>query len=144
MTPSIETAGPGWAAHPGGGAGAGPLVTAVTRASPFLNSTWMEKKTQKTKKKKNEKKNEKTKKIAPPQNTPRNSQQPGDRDHFETACDETRPTCLPTLVHLDPGFVEIGLAQLSQSVKTTNVTHTLTDRRTDRPIKEWHPVHTPV
>ena len=31
---------------------------------------------------------------------------------------------------IDPGFVEIGLVQLSQSVKTTNVTHT--DRQTDR------------
>ena len=28
---------------------------------------------------------------------------------------------------IDPGFVEIDLVQLSQSVKTTNVTHTLTD-----------------
>ena len=26
--------------------------------------------------------------------------------------------------YIDPGFVEIGLVQLSQSVKTTNVTHT--------------------
>ena len=26
------------------------------------------------------------------QNTPRSPQQPGDRDHVETACDETRPT----------------------------------------------------
>ena len=25
------------------------------------------------------------------QNTPRSSQQPGDRDRLETACDETRP-----------------------------------------------------
>ena len=33
---------------------------------------------------------------------------------------------------IDPEFVEIGLVQLSQSVKTTNVTHTLTDRQTDR------------
>ena len=32
---------------------------------------------------------------------------------------------------IDPGFVEIGLVQLSQSVKTTNVTHTLTDRQTN-------------
>ena len=31
---------------------------------------------------------------------------------------------------IDPGFVEIGLVQLSQSVKTTNVTHTQTDRQT--------------
>ena len=32
---------------------------------------------------------------------------------------------------IDPGFVEIGLVQLSHSVKTTNVTHTLTDTQTD-------------
>ena len=32
----------------------------------------------------------------------------------------------------DPGFVENDLVQLSQSVKTTNVTHTLTDIQTDR------------
>ena len=32
---------------------------------------------------------------------------------------------------IDPGFVEIGFVQLSQSVKTTNVTHTLTDRQTN-------------
>ena len=33
---------------------------------------------------------------------------------------------------IDTGFVEIGLVQLSQSVKTTNVTHTLEiHRRTD-------------
>ena len=28
------------------------------------------------------------------QNTPRNQQQPGDRDHLEAACDEIRPTRL--------------------------------------------------
>ena len=33
---------------------------------------------------------------------------------------------------LDPAFVEIGRVQLSQSVKTTNVTHTQTDRQTDK------------
>ena len=43
---------------------------------------------------------------------------------------------------IDPGFVEIGLVQLSQSWETTNVTHT--DRHTARPIKWWHPVRTPV
>ena len=31
---------------------------------------------------------------------------------------------------IDPGFVEIGLVQLSQSVKTTNVTHTYRQRLT--------------
>ena len=33
---------------------------------------------------------------------------------------------------IDPGFVEIGLVQLAQSVKTTNDTHAHTDRHTDR------------
>ena len=32
---------------------------------------------------------------------------------------------------IDTGFVEIDLVQLSQSVPTTNVTHTLTDRQTN-------------
>ena len=44
----------------------------------------------------------------------------------------------------DTGFVEVGLVQLSQSVKTTNVTHTLRYRQTDRLNKQWHPVRTPV
>ena len=75
-------------------------------------------------------------------NTPRNPQ-PGDGDQLEAACDEKRPTRTYSpysLASIDPGFVETGLVQLSQSVKTTNanVTHTLTD--TDR----WHPVRTPV
>ena len=55
--------------------------------------------------------------------------------------------CSPASI--DPGFVEVCLVQLSQSVKTTNVAHTLTDtqtdrRTTDRLIKYWYPVHTPV
>ena len=33
---------------------------------------------------------------------------------------------------IDAGFVEIGLVQLSQSVKTMNATHTLTDAKTDK------------
>ena len=36
---------------------------------------------------------------------------------------------------IDPGFVEIGLVQLSQSVKTTNVTHTHAHTHTDRQIE---------
>ena len=36
-------------------------------------------------------------KIRPTQNTPRNPQQPGDRDYLETAREETRPTRSPTL-----------------------------------------------
>ena len=33
-----------------------------------------------------------------------------------------------SLASIDPGFAEIGLVQLSQSEKTTNVTHMHTDR----------------
>ena len=70
----------------------------------------------------------KKKKIRPTQNTPRNPQQPGDRDYLETARDKPRPTRIPfSPASIDTGFVEIGLVQLSQSLKTTNVTHTLTD-----------------
>ena len=43
------------------------------------------------------KKKKNTKKSAAPTNTPRDPQQPGDRDHSETARDETRPTRLPIL-----------------------------------------------
>ena len=39
----------------------------------------------------------KREKIRPTENTPRKPQQPGDRDHLETVCDETRPTRSPTL-----------------------------------------------
>ena len=65
------------------------------------------------------------KKIRPAHNTPRNPQQPGDRVHVETACEETRPARHPTLTIFHRSrVVEIGLVQLSQSVlKTTNVTH---------------------
>ena len=36
-----------------------------------------------------------------------------------------------SLASIDPGFVEIGLVQLSQSVITSSVTHKLTDTQTD-------------
>ena len=44
--------------------------------------------------------------------------------------------CVPRVspystVSIDPGFVEIGPVQRSQSVKPTNVTHTFTHRHTD-------------
>ena len=64
------------------------------------------------------------KKIRPTQNTPRNLQQPGDRDHLETARRNTSHVSSYSFASIDPGFVEIGLVQLSQSAKTTNVTHT--------------------
>ena len=43
----------------------------------------------------------------------------------KTACDESRPRVSPySLSSIDSGCVEIGLVQLSQSVKNTNVTQT--------------------
>ena len=49
-----------------------------------------------------------------------------------TTSRQTATKCAPRVcpcppASIDPGFVEIGLVQLSQSVKTTNVTHTYTD-----------------
>ena len=41
---------------------------------------------------------------------------------------------------IDLGFVEIGLVQLWQSVKTTSVTHTLSDRQTDRQTDYFYTV----
>ena len=69
-------------------------------------------------------------KICPPSST-RNPQHPGDRDHLETTRDETRPTCYPILARFHRSFVEIGLVQLSQSVKR-RMLHIQTDRQTDR------------
>ena len=78
------------------------------------------------------KRTKKNEKICPTENTPRNPHQPSDCDQLETARDKNVPRVSPySPASIDPGFVEIGLVQLSQSVKTTNVTHT----HTDRPIK---------
>ena len=70
----------------------------------------------------------KHKQIRPTQNTPRNLQQPGNREQLGTALDETTLT----ISHYSPAsvesrFVEIGVLQLSQSVKTTNATRTHID-----------------
>ena len=55
------------------------------------------------------------KKIRPTQNTPRQPQQPGDRDHLETARENPVAHVSPySPASIDPGFVEIGLVQLSQ------------------------------
>ena len=90
-----------------------------------------------SKKKKNRKK--KDKKSRPIENTPRNPHQPGDRDHLETARRKHAPRVSPySPVSIDAGFVEIGVVQHSQSVKTTNsMSHTLAHAhtRTDRLIK---------
>ena len=51
----------------------------------------------------------KTKKIRPTQNTPRNPQQPGDRDYLETARDHVPRVSPYSPASIDPGFAEIGI-----------------------------------
>ena len=62
-----------------------------------------------------------------------NPQQPGDRDHLETAR-ETNVSRVSSysLASIENGFGEIDPVQLSLSVKTTNATHTSTDTQTDK------------
>ena len=69
------------------------------------------------------------KKIRRTQNGPRNPHQPSDRDHFKPARVPRVSPYLPATI--DTGFVEVGLVLLSQSVKTTNATHALTDTQAD-------------
>jgi len=75
-----------------------------------------------------EKKN--TKKSAPPKTHHESHSSPAtttaSRRHVMKHVPRVRPH---SPASIDPEFVEIGLVQLSQSVKTTNVTHT--DRHTD-------------
>ena len=73
--------------------------------------------------KKKKRKKRHWKKICPTQNTPRNPQQPENRVQLETWCEGTRPTRYPILSRFH---------RYSQSVKTTKVTHTLTDIQTDQ------------
>ena len=69
-------------------------------------------------------------KSRPTENTRRNPHQPSDRDHLETDREERAPHVGPySPGSVDTRFVEIGLVQLSQLVKTTNVIHAL--RQTD-------------
>ena len=82
-------------------------------------------------------------KIRPTENTPRNPHQPHDRDQLDTPRDKKKaPRVGPySPAYMDPGFMEIGFVQLSQSEKTTNsMSHTYTHRL----IKKWHPVRTPL
>ena len=76
----------------------------------------------------------KKKKTPHHKNTRRNPQQPGARDHLETARRNTSHVSSYSSASIDPGFMEIGLVQLSQQVKTTNITHAYSDTQTDRLI----------
>ena len=83
-----------------------------------------------SKKKKIEKKN--TKNPAAPKTRYEIHSSPATATTARRGATKHVPRVSPYLpASIDPGFVEISLAQLSQSVKTTNVTRTLTDRQTD-------------
>ena len=85
---------------------------------------------------------EKTKieKLPPPkksrttQNTPRNPQQPGDRDRLKTARDETRPTRLPILACFHRSRVCGNRPGTALAISKNHECYTYTDghRRTDR------------
>ena len=89
-----------------------------------------------SKKKKRGKKNTE-KKSAPPKTHHEIHSSPATAPNSRPHASKHVPGVSPySLASIDPGFVEIGLVQLSQSVKTTNVTHTdrQADRQTDRQI----------
>ena len=73
-------------------------------------------------------------KKRPTQNTPRNHSRLATATNSRRRAAKHIPRVSPySPASIDPGFVKIGLVQLSQSVKTTNATYTMTD--TDRLIK---------
>ena len=83
-----------------------------------------------SKKKKQSKKN--PKKTAPPKSHHESHSSPATKTMSRRRETKHVPRSSPYLLaSIDAEFVEIGLVQLSQSVKTTNVTHTLTDTQTD-------------
>ena len=75
------------------------------------------------------------------QNTPRNLQQPGDRDHLETACDETRSTRYPTFARFHGPRVYGNRPRKALAISkkhecyTDRHTERQTDRHTDRLIE---------
>ena len=79
--------------------------------------------------KKSRKKNHE--KIRPAQNTQQIHSNPATATTSRRRATKHGPRVSPySPDSIDPVFVEIGFVQLSQSAKTTNVTHTLTDGRT--------------
>ena len=76
---------------------------------------------------------EKHEKIRPIQNTPRNPQQPGDRDHLERAGNKTRPTRLPIQARFYRFRVCGNLLRIPHEISKNDerYTCTLTDTQTD-------------
>ena len=82
-----------------------------------------------SKKKKTKTKNEK--KSAPPKTHHEIHSSPATATTSRRRATKHVPRVSPySPASIDPGFVEIGLVQLSQLVKTTNVPHTRTDTDT--------------
>ena len=81
--------------------------------------------------KKNEKKRKKDEKIRPTQKTSRSPQQPGDRDHLETARDETRPTRQPILVRFHRSRVCGNRPRKALAISENDECFTYTDTQTD-------------
>ena len=77
----------------------------------------------------------KNEKIRPTENTPRNTHQPSDHDHLETACGETRPTRLPTLVRFQVSRVCRNRSRTALVVGKNDECYTHSDRHTDRLTK---------
>ena len=80
-----------------------------------------------------EKKNrrKKEKKIRRTQNTPRNPLQPDDRDHLETARDETHPTRSPILVRFHGFLVCVHRPRTAFVIRKNDECYTHTDIQTD-------------
>ena len=67
------------------------------------------------------------------ENTPRNHSSPATATTSRRRATKHVPHVSPySHASIHPGLVEIGLVQLSQSVKTANVIHRQTDTQTDR------------
>ena len=78
---------------------------------------------------------EKHEKSRPTQNTPRNPQQPGDRDHLETAREKPRPTLWPVHARFHRYRVCGNRHRTAVAISINdefNVTHTHTNIPTDK------------
>ena len=75
------------------------------------------------------------KKSRPAENKPRKPQQPGDRDHLETACDETRHTRSPTLARFYRSRVCGNRPRTALAISKNDECYTHIHTTTDRQIK---------
>ena len=74
---------------------------------------------------------EKAPKSPPHPNTPLNPQQPGDSNHLETACDDTRPTRSPTLARFHRSLLCGIRPRTALAISKNDECNTYTDTQTD-------------